>query len=259
MRVFSARPFTVLCASCLLLPFTCSGQSRPLTVDEILARMQQAESNSRQVIAYTVTREYQLSAAGQQQPNSDVIAEVNYISSAAKDFSITKSEGSERGAGIVRKVLDHETQMASHPELHTINPANYDLALLGQEPLDGHLCYILQLKPRRAAVELIEGKAWVDADDFSVRRIQGRTAKTPSLWIKNLILTINFGQVNGVWVQTATQAVADVRFAGPHVLTSHELDVRRATLNAQVQPPARAHQRRNSRAVPADAAMWVAR
>jgi hypothetical protein len=223
--------------------------------------MQQAEAELHpQGVAYTVTREYQLSAAGEQQPNSDVVAQVNFVSSAATDFSITRSEGSDRGTGIVRKVLDHETQMASHPELHNLSPGNYDFALLAQEAVDGHRCYVLQLKPKREAVELIDGKAWVDADDFSVRKIQGRTAKNPSLWIKNLNLTINFGEVNGVWVQTSTQAVADVRFAGPHVLTSRELDVRLATISAQAQPPARVHQqRRNNRHVITDSAAWVAR
>jgi hypothetical protein len=259
MKVLSTRRLSLICALCCILPFACVAQSKPITLDQILAGVQQTETEHQQDGAYTVTREYQLSAAGQQQPNSDVVAQVNFVSSAATDFSITKSEGSGRGTGIVRKVLDHETQMASHPELHSISPANYDFALLGEEAVDGHKCYVLQLKPKRQAVELIDGKAWIDTDDFSVRRVQGRTAKSPSLWIKNLNLTINLGKVDGVWVQTSTQAVADVRLVGPHVLTSRELDVRRATISAQAQPPARVHQRRNSRHVIADSAAWLAR
>jgi outer membrane lipoprotein-sorting protein len=60
---------------------------------------------------------------------------------------------------------------------------NYDFALLGRETIDGHDCYVLQLRPKRQTVELINGKAWVDAHDFALRRIAGVTAKSPSLWL----------------------------------------------------------------------------
>ena len=250
----------ISCSFLLTLSLPAWGQSSSLTLDQILARMQQADSDSRaQSIAYTVTREYQLSAQGAQHPSSDVVAQVNFIPPAAKDYSIVKSEGSDRGTGIVRKVLDHEAEMAGHSEQHEISRRNYDFALLGRETVDGHECYVLQLKPKRQAADLINGKAWVDAQNFALRQIKGATAKNPSMWIKGLTLTINYGQVNGVWLQTSTQAVADVRFAGPHVLTSRELEVRPALLNAQTKSQWQARQRRNNRYVEADAAAWMAR
>lgn len=236
------------------------GQSSSLTLDQILTRMQQADSDSRaQSIAYTVTREYQLSAQGEQHPSSDVVVEVNFVPPAAKDYSVVKSEGSDRGTGIVRKVLDHEAEMAGHYDQHEVSRRNYDFALLGRETVDGHDCYVLQLTPKRQAVELINGKAWVDAQNFALRQIKGATAKNPSMWIKGLTLTINYGQVNGVWLQTATQAVADVRFAGPHMLTSRELNVRPASLSAQTKSESQARQRRINHHVEADTAAWMAR
>lgn len=243
----------------LMLSFPSWGQSANLTLDQILANMQRAETSfHEQGTAYTVIREYQLSAQGAQRPSSDVVAQVNVLSPSAKDYSIVKSEGSDRGASIVRKVLDHETQMAGQNDQHEISRRNYDFALLGRETVDGHDCYVLQLKPKRQVVELINGKAWIDAQNFAMRQIQGSTAKNPSMWLKGLTLTINYGQVNGVWVQTSTQAVADVRFAGPHVLTSRELDVRPALLSAQAKAQWQARQHRNHHAE-ADAAAWMAR
>jgi hypothetical protein len=221
--------------------------------------MQQAEVDSRaQSIAYTVTREYQLSVEGASRPSSDVVAQVNVMPPSSKDYSIVKTEGSDRGAGIVRKVLDHEAEMAGHYEQHELTRRNYDFALLGREMVDGRDCYVLQLTPKRQAVELINGQAWVDAQNFALRQIKGTTAKNPSLWIKGLTLTINYGQINGIWVQTSTQAVADVRFAGTHVLTSRELDVRPALLNAQAKSQWEARQRRNNHHVEVDTATWMA-
>ena len=86
----------------------------------------------------------------------------------AKDYSIVKSEGSDRGKSIVRKVLDHESEMANHSDEHAVTARNYDFALLGRELVNGRDCYVLQLSPRRQAVELIRGKAWVDANSFTV-------------------------------------------------------------------------------------------
>jgi len=247
------------CSLILMLSFPSWGQSANLTLDQIVANMQRAEAAFRdQGIAYTVIREYQLSAQGAQHPSSDVVAQVNVLSPSAKDYSIVKSEGSDRGAGIVRKVLDHEAQMAGQSEQHEISGRNYDFALLGRETVDGHDCYVLQLRPKREAVELINGKAWIDAQNFAMRQIQGSTAKNPSIWLKGLTLTINYGQVNGVWVQTSTQAVADVRFAGPHVLTSRELDVRPALLSAQAKAQWQARQHNNHH-TEAEAATWMAR
>jgi hypothetical protein len=237
------------------------GQSQTLPLTDIVSRMERAEVGSRDYdTAYSVTREYRLSAPGTPNASSNVIAQVNFIPPGAKDYTILKSDGSSRGESIVRKVLDHEAQMAAHAEQHEVTARNYDFALLGRENIDGRDCYILQLMPKRQAVELIRGKVWVDAADFTLRRMQGEPAKSPSLWIKNLTVTVDYAQVNGVWVQTATKSVADIRFAGTHVLTSKELDLQTSVVNARNQPSVvKPGPRSNARRATADSAVWVPR
>jgi len=232
-------------------------QSEGLSLNQIVSRMEQARAAERDHnLAYTVEREYQLAPAGAAKPSADVVADVSFFPPSEKQYVIVKSEGNDRGAGIVRRVLDHEVAMANHWQPHAVSSDNYDFALLGREAIDGRECYVLQLSPKRDAVELVRGKAWVDAASFSIRRIEGETAKSPSLWVKKLNVTLNYGQVNGVWLETSTQAVADVRLAGTHVLTSRELDVRTATLSARASKPAAPH--RNREHVVANTAAWVA-
>lgn len=253
------RLFIIAAGALMALPLLGWSQTATLRLDQIVNRMQQARATeSDRSVAYTVTREYRLNAQGSAKSDSNVVAQVNFVPPAEKDYTIVKAEGSGRGTGIVRKVLDHETSMATHSDGHELSPANYDFVLLGRETVDGHDCYVLGLSPKREAVELVRGKAWVDASSFNIRRIAGQTAKNPSFWIKNLNVTLNYGEVNGVWVQTSTQAVADVRVAGPHVLTSRELDVQRATFSARVQVPGTIRNRR-SRSDVASTATWVAR
>jgi hypothetical protein len=240
-----------------LASLVCGAQSGTLTLDQIVSRMQQARTADRdRGVGYTVTREYQLAPQGATRPMSDVVAEVSYIPPGEKQYVIVKSEGRERGTAIVRRVLDHEAAMTAHWQPYALTPQNYDFALVGRDAIDGHDCYLLQLSPKREAPELVRGRAWVDANDFEVRRIEGETAKNPSFWVKNLNLTINYAQVKGVWLETSTQAVAEIRFAGPHVLKSQELDVRRATLSAHATKPR--SQARRPGDFAADAASWIA-
>ena len=262
MTVFTSTRLAFLLLSFLAtLPLLSWGQAQTLRLDQILTRMDQVRTAERDhSVAYSVTREYVLAAQGANEADSQVVAQVNFTPPGAKDYTIVQSQGGDRGTGIVRKVLDQESSMAGHVESHEVSLKNYDIALLGRETVDGHDCYVLQLSTKRDAVELVRGKAWVDAGNFDLRRIAGKTAKSPSFWIKNLNVIVNYGEVKGVWLQLSTQATADVRIAGPHVLTSRELDVKTSTFSAREQVPAKATPRRSTahRTV-ADTATWVPR
>jgi hypothetical protein len=249
---------TVRLAAFLLSTVSVFCFAQSVTLDQIVARMQQARAADRgNNPPYVVTREYQLSPAGAPRPSSQVVAQVSYNPPAAKDYAIVKAEGNDRGESVVRKVLEHETSSTDRQsQSREIAPSNYDLTLLGRESMNGRDCYVLQLAPKRQEVELIRGKAWVDARDFRLRRIDGEMAKSPSMWIKQVHVTMDFGLVNGIWLETASRAVADVRMAGTHVLTSRELDVQTASVSAKLGQP---HQsQRERRHIVADTAAWVA-
>lgn len=260
MQVLISMRLILIASAILSLPMLAFAQADSLNVEQILSHMQQARTAAQgRSIPYTVTREYQLSAEGSSQANSEVVAQVSFVPPTAKEYTIVKAEGSDRGESVVRKVLDHEISMATHADENELASSNYEFALLGHESIDGHDCYVLGLTPKREAVELVRGKAWIDANTFRIRRVAGQTSKNPSFWIKRLNVTLNYGEVNGVWVQTSTKALADVRIAGPHVLTSRDLDVQRATFSARSQTPRLRNQRSNAHRDVADTATWVAR
>lgn len=239
-------------------------QSRNPSVDEIVSKMGQAHVEARDhSVPYTVSREYQLSSDRTPKASSEVMAQINFVPPSQKDYAVRKLEGSDRGTDIVRRVLEHESKMATHPELHEITARNYRFALLGREPVDGHDCYVLQLTPKRNESDLVNGKAWVDTTNFQIRRIDGTPAKSPSWWIHNLHVTINYGAVQGIWTQLATRAVADVRLMGTHVLTSREVDLQTPTVDARNRLPNRVGEHRSHSHAPrramADSAVWMPR
>ena len=76
----------------------------------------------------------------------------------------------------------------------------------------------------------------MDKHSLLVRHIEGEVAKTPSWWLKTVRVKLAFAYLEGTWLQTNMEAVADVRFVGPHTLTSRVLDYRGAEVVASRLP-----------------------
>jgi hypothetical protein len=125
-----------------------------------------------------------------------------------------------------------EVNSGSHNAEVALDRANYDFSDMGEAILDGQACYLLGLHPKRKDKGLIAGQAWVEKSSFVVRQIEGYLAKTPSWWLKTVRVKLTFADVKGTWLQTSIEAVADVRIAGPHTLTSRILDYQSADIIA---------------------------
>jgi len=202
----------------------------------IIQQMQAAQSAPRPATPYEVIREYRLlSGQRNSEPDSVVTAAIDYLPPREKSYLIQKRIGSSRGEDVVRKILQHETTMSSQkPAPAAIDTSNYFFSYLGTTTFNGTRCYLVGLDPKRKETELIRGTAWVDAHSFLVRHLEGQMVKNPSWMLKKVDLTIDFADVAGVWIQTAMQAVADVRFIGTQVLESQTIDARVGGLVGQV-------------------------
>lgn len=196
--------------------------------------MQEAQLRNRQNYrAYTVTRDYRLYGSDNDKANSEVIAEVSFVPPDQKSFNIQQVQGSKRGENIVRKVLQGESDMATKDAPAALSTSNYDFALAGEAQVNGRSCYVLQLIPKREEKTLLKGQAWVDKQTYLVHRVEGDMAKTPSWWLKNVHMTVLYAEAAGMWLPTATDAVADVRMFGRHTFVSRALEVRSGDVVAQ--------------------------
>jgi hypothetical protein len=166
MRIASpTRPLLVLLSAYAVVCPSLLWAQASLPLDQIVSRVEQKQWSTRSHVApYSVLREYQLSGNKEHDSASEVIAEVDFVPPGQKDFSIRKVEGSGRAEKVVRKVLQHESDLSSHADLTEVTRRNYDFLLLGEDTLDGHRCYRLQLTPKRNALELVRGTAWVDGN-----------------------------------------------------------------------------------------------
>jgi len=195
---------------------------------EIVSRLTAVQLQNHQLgRAYTVVREYELLNRKQAQPSS-VTAEVSIVPPDSKQYTIRSTQGGGSGEHLVRRVLDHEVEIAPAWRETALTEENYNFQLLGRENVDGYDCIVLGLVPRRESRDLIRGRAWIDAASFNIRRLVGSPAKNPSWWVKRLEITLDFSPIMGIWMQTAFTAHAEVRLFGEHFFVGREVQVRTA-------------------------------
>lgn len=200
---------------------------------QIVSSMEAARVQSKQTEPFLLTREYRLFHGDEPTPTSEVKAEINVVPPHERDYKIVESKGSDRGEKIVRKILDHEAEAEkSRVPPTALVSDNYNFGFEGEQRFQGVRCYVLSLHPKRQDTSLIEGKAWVDASTFLVRKVEGAMSKSPSWWVKDVTLTVLFGEIGGVWTQTATSAIANVRLAGKYTVTGRATNLQSAAAEA---------------------------
>jgi|SRR5580704_443423 hypothetical protein len=210
---------------CCVIVAQRTAPSRTLQLNSIVEALEKTQAAQ---FSYQEIREYRLSGPNNSKANSDVVVEVNFKPPASTNYRIQKASGSNRGQQVVRDVLDHEVEATSSGNQARIalSRNNYDFTYIGETVLDGQPCYLLGLKPKRKESELILGEAWIDKHSYFVRQIEGEVAKTPSWWLRRVRVKLVFAELEGTWLETSMEAVADVRIVGPHTLTSRILDYR---------------------------------
>lgn len=212
--------------------------TRTPDIATIVSRMEQAQRQSAvKPKSFSVKRDYQL-LGKENEPKARLVATISFVPPDQKQYQIESSHGG-MGEKILRDILARETETPKDPERKKISQDNYDFQLLGTEPLEGRLCYVLALSPRRHDKELIHGQAWVDAETFNIRRIQGEPAKSPSWWIHDVQILMTFNEIDGVWLRTFMKAVASVRFKGRYEMISRNVEyhsAEQATVHRRNRP-----------------------
>lgn len=204
--------------------------SANLEFSSLLQRLEQTQRNARIQTPYQLVRQYRLFANKSPQASSNVVVEIQYLPPDRETYAIQAHTGSSRGEQVVRRILEHESALATgDPESRSaalLTCDNYTFTNLGESTLDGKSFYLIGLTPKRKQKELVVGRAWIDKHTFSIRRIEGHLAKSPSWLLKDVYVKLDFSQMSGLWVQTAMEATADVRFIGNQTLQAETLDYR---------------------------------
>jgi outer membrane lipoprotein-sorting protein len=169
---------------------------------------------------YTVLRTYQVVDL-KGRVHAEEVGRMEFFSPDKKAFTVT----SESGSGVVRHMalnplINSEIEAAAGKEHHdsAISTDNYSLNLLGEQQLGPYHCFVAEAVPKRKAKYLFEGRVWIDANDYSVVRIEGHPATKLSFWIQHADFVRQYQKVDGFWLPEKDQTLVQVRLYGKKIL-----------------------------------------
>ena len=160
-----------------------------LAATEIVQKL--VDRNAKRVKAlegYRGRRSYDLDYVGfPANLHATMIVDVKYTAPATKEFTVVSQSGSKWVINHVFKRLletEREALEGENWKRTSLDSKNYDFTLVADGRADERCPYTLEVEPKVATKFLYRGRIWVDAEDFTVCRIEAEPAKNPSFWIQ---------------------------------------------------------------------------
>jgi hypothetical protein len=138
-----------------------------------------------------------------------------YSSVGGLQFEIT----SEGGSGYIRKKVlralleaERDAFARGDAERSALVGSNYTFEPAGVGA-DGLVAVLLS--PRRKEHALVEGTMFLHTSDGALVRLQGRLAKNPSFWVKNVDIVRSYERIGTAVMPIALESRAQLRMLGP--------------------------------------------
>lgn len=128
-------------------------------------------------------------------------------------YQIVSENGSDAiRARVLRAVLVREQEMVNTGEAGRadLTTDNYEFTESGRDETGAR---VVQIKPRRADVMLVDGRAVLN-DSGDLLRVEGKLSKNPSFWTSLVNIVRHYARIGGVRVPVSTETTAKVKFVG---------------------------------------------
>jgi hypothetical protein len=164
-------------------------------------------------------------------PSAEMTARDTYKKGHGKTYTIL----SQSGSGVVQRyglhpLLKNETDInePSKVEESWFNSANYEMRLEAGEvqAVNGRKCYVLAITPKRPAPNMIDGTLWVDANDYSIVKVQGVASKSPSIFAGTTHMMREYVNIDGYPMATHARAESESHWFGRTVVVIDYSDYR---------------------------------
>lgn len=201
-----------------LMPAAFSQQPEaPITANEIMANVlfhdMQREARS---AGYAGHRRYVLENE-RMHKRAELVTDVTCDASGAKHFNVVAEDGwKSANSHVLKKMLESESE-TSDPTVRPktrLTAENYYFSLVSSEVIDGRPAYVIDVTPKRRDKYLMEGRVWIDAQDFALVRAEGRPARNPSFWTHSIHFVQQYRKSGSYWFPTSTLSVTEARLFG---------------------------------------------
>ena len=172
---------------------------------------------------YTVHEQYSIFRNGASTAAAEETIQTTYDRATGKDYKALAQSGSSfLRSSVIDKVLagEKELNLPANRENAFITSHNYDLhPEPGIVEKNGRQCILVDLHPRRKSTHLFIGKAWVDASDFTVVRLEGKPSQSPSFFAGDTTVARDYIKVEGYSMATHAEARSHSFLLGDTLLT----------------------------------------
>ena len=217
MRTEAATALRACSISLVLAGIACGqnggdGDDHALSGPEIIARMVEMDRlRTAQLREYTSVRLYHLENR-RFQKTAEMTVQLRFRHPGRKEFAIL----SESGSGVIRervfrRMLDAELEAGSEPmrQATQITLENYDFRFAGVDSDRGRRTYRFEILPKVWNRFMIQGRVWLDAEDFAITRIEGKPAKNPSVWIRSTTFVHTYEKLGPFWLAASNASRSD--------------------------------------------------
>ena len=207
----------------LLICAAGNGAAPDLVREESVIRgVDQAEVHREtDLTGYSVTGHYTV-RSNRFQTSAEVTVAIVYSRGAGKSYQVLSRSGSSvLQTRVLDRLLQEEAAMSRgdlRPHV-VVTSANYRMRLISKEPLAGRQPDVLELIPLTKKPHLLKGRAWFDAEDHSLVRIEGRPAASASFWAGRPMIVREYEKIDGFSMARQSHALSDTLLLGKTELT----------------------------------------
>jgi hypothetical protein len=203
-----------------------SGPQLP-SVNEVVAKMIEHDNQRQAALhGYTAGRRYVLENS-RHHKRAEMLVTMRCLDNGSKQFQTVSASGWGTARNhVFPKLLESESE-ASLPEVRDrsrITPENYWFEMVGRDCINGRPAYVIGIVPRTPNKYLVQGRIWVDVDEYAIVRIEGKPAKSPSFWIKSVHFVHTYQKSGSFWFPISDRSVTDVRILGATEVTIEYFD-----------------------------------
>jgi hypothetical protein len=197
------------------------------SASDVVARMMEHDSQRQSALhSYTASRRYVLENP-RHRKRAEMLVSMTCRDNGSKQFQTVSATGwSVARNHVFPGLLEGESE-AYRPDIRErsrITPNNYSFVLLGMDDINQRAAYVLAISPKTRNKYLVEGKLWVDAEEYAIVRIEGKPAKNPSFWIKSVHFVHTYQKSGPFWLPASDRSVSDARILGATELTIEYFD-----------------------------------
>jgi hypothetical protein len=189
---------------------------------DLIQRVDEAElAREANLGGYTVTEHYSVFRNGGSQPAADTLVNTVYKKGQGKQYTVTSRSGSSLlQKYLIDRILKEEADVSKSENRGAIlvTSTNYDMEFERPDSILGRNCLVLKLSPKRKSQYLVEGNAWVDAQNFHLVRVQGKLSAKPSFFAGIPTIRRDYHELQGFAVATSSHSESSSMLLGSTVV-----------------------------------------